>query len=198
MPDLVAVLRDQPADHRHQPGGDLAALRLGQGRALFSAECRLARHPRLKPCGGLVDDVERGLIAVLGRVGPGEEPVAFQHATLGLRVFGGEFLQPQAQIIAGFLPWQPADLVAEDLGRQLAGIHRCRDGDDGVGMDVIDMLSGHIGMQRRVDGGRARVQRKGAMGQIADHLILKCGAAILAFQGAELVHVKRRKAVQLH
>jgi hypothetical protein len=124
MPDLVAVLRDQPANHRHQPGRHRAAFGGGQGRQLFPPKAGLPAVFASSHAAALLMIIQRGLIAVLGRVGPGEQPVAFQHRALGLRVFDGEFLQPQAQFIARLLPRQPADLIAEDLGRQLARIDR--------------------------------------------------------------------------
>ena len=198
MPHLVAVPGNQSPDHRHQSGRDGAAFGRLQRRAGLATECRLACATRLKPGGGLVDDLQRGQVAVLGVVRPGEQAVAFQHRAAHLRVFGRKLLQPQAQFIAGLLPGQPADFVAKDLGRQRARIDRGRDGDDRVGMDVIDVSFRHIGVQRRVDAGRPGVQRKGAMGQIAHHLVLMRDAAILALQRAQLVHVKRGEAVHAH
>ena len=103
-----------------------------------------------------------------------------------------------AQIKARTLPGKPTDFAAIDgLGRRLAA-GRGRQRDHGVWMHMIDMGKGQIGMQRRVDRGRARIEIEGAVGKIAHHLIFELHAAIEFFQTEELVEIKGGKAVQLH
>ena len=97
-----------------------------------------------------------------------------------------EFLQPQAELEARPLPRQPADRVAEDFLGQLLGVLRCGDRDDRVGMHVVDMGVRHIGVQRRVDRGRARIEVEGAVGQVAHHLVFVLDAAIEPLQRASL------------
>ena len=165
---------------------------------LLAAEGLHAFGPRLQPADRAVDDVEGGLVAALRVVAPGEEAVALEHAALRLRVLAREPLQPQAELVARPLPRQPADLVAEDLGRQRLRVLRRGKGDDRIGVHVIDMAAGHIGMERRVDRRRPRVQVEGAVGQVAHHLVLVLDAAIEALQRLELRHDERREAVELH
>ena len=197
MAELRFRLADAAADLRHQSGGDGLAL-VGIGRLRHgAAEDRLAFGLRVEPGDRLVDDLERQLVAVLRRVGPGEQAVALQHDALGVRVLLGELRQPEAEFEAGALPGQPADLVAVDLLRQFLRILRGRDGDDRVGMHVVDMLVGHVGVQRRIDRSRARIQVEGAVRQVADHLVLELEAAIDALQRFQLLLVERRETVEL-
>ena len=189
--DLVPVLRDQPPDRRHQSRRDLAAFCRRQRGARRTAKRGLPHRLRIQPVCRLVDDLERGQIAVLGVIGPGEQSMAFQHRPAHLRVFRREFSQPQTQLVARPLPRKPADLGPEHVFGQRARVDRCCKCDDRVGMDVIDVLARHISVQRRVDAGRARVQVERAVRQEADHLILVRDAAIDAFQSVQFFHVER-------
>ena len=124
--------------------------------------------------------------------------MAFEDDAFCLGIFLGEFREFQTKLEAGAAPAKPADLLAIDLACQVLAGRRRGDRDDGVWMHVVHMGIGKIGVERRVDGGGARIEREGAMGQIADHLILVLGAAIEVFQGFELALIERRKAVALH
>ena len=52
-------------------------------------------------------------------------------------------------------------------------------------------------MQRGVDGGRARVEIEGGVGQVAHHLVFKLDAAIKPLQRPQLVHIERGKTIEL-
>ena len=188
---------DHAANLRHQPCGDDPAFLRRQRYGSGAAEGRLAAGLLREPFDRLVDGGDRGLIAFLGRIAPGEQAVAFQNDTLGVRVVAAECLQPQAELEAGPPPGQPADGVAEDLLRQRPGILCRRDRDDGVGVHVIDEAARHIGMQRRVDRGCARIEVEGAVGQVTHHFILVVAAAIETLQRFQPVHVERGEAVEL-
>ncbi len=123
--------------------------------------------------------------------------MGFEDHALGVRIVEAELFEPETELEARLLPRQPADLVAEDALRQLARILRGGDGDDRIGMHVIDIGPVHIGMERRVDGGGARVEIEGGVGEIAHHLVFEIDAAIEALQGPELVHVEGGKAIEL-
>lgn len=155
--------------------------------------CRLF----LKPGNRLVDDLQGGFVAGPGVVSPCKESVAFQNDPASLRIFKAEFFQPQAQFIARALPGQPADVGAEDLLRDCLAVACRGNGDDCVRMHMVDMAFRHIGMKRGVDGGGARVQVEGAMGQAGDHLVFKLDAAIEPFKCPQLVHVECRKTIHL-
>ena len=65
--------------------------------------------------------------------------------------------QPQAEVEAGALPRKPADGPTPDLLRGPLAARGCRQGDHGVGMNVVDVRERQIGVQRGVDGCGARV-----------------------------------------
>ena len=52
------------------------------------------------------DDVERRLVAGLGRLAPGEQPVAREHHAARRRVLVAETPEPQPELEAGPPPWQ--------------------------------------------------------------------------------------------
>ena len=198
MTDHVLVARDEAPDRRHQPRRDGAALVGCQALIHGAAEGRYVLGLLGQPGGGHVDDLDRRVIAGARGVAPGEQSVAFQDDAIGFRVLAAKGFQPEPQLVSRPLPGQPADPVSEDLARQVLRVCRRGNCNDRVGMNVIDMLSRNIGVQRRVDRGRARVQPEGAMGQVSHHLILVLDAAIKRLQGLQLVHVERGEAVLLH
>ena len=59
---------------------------------------------------------------------------------LAFGCFAADFLQLQAEVEAGPLPGRPDHFVAVDFLRQLGGILRRGDGDDRVGVRVVDVL----------------------------------------------------------
>ncbi|MCY1534212.1 hypothetical protein D9M68_695750 [compost metagenome] len=145
MPDLLLVGADQATDDRHQLAGDIGAGGSVEHRLHCATEGRLGVF-RLEPGDRLVDDLDRRLIGLPGRVAPGEETMAFKHDAACVGVLQAEFFQPQAKLVTRALPGQPADIVAEGLCRQLAAVVGCGNRDDRVGMHVVDMLLRHIGV----------------------------------------------------
>ena len=178
MPDHMLLTRHHAPDRGHQAGRGGATLIGGQALMPGPPEGVFACGLFREPVHGGLDDVQRQVVAVPRVIGPGEQPVAFQHDAPGVRVPGTEVRQPQAQLVSRLFPRQPADGVAEDLLRQGFAVPGRRDGDNGVGVHVIDVPGRDIGVQRRVDAGRAGVQVEGAMGQVGDHLVFVFDAAI--------------------
>ena len=195
MAELALAPADPPADLRHQARRDGATLHTWQGLDGRAAKDRLAGRVFGKPGDRRVDDGERQPIAGLGIVGPGEQTMAFEDDALGVRMGLDEGFEIEAELETGTAPGQPADLGAEDRLCQRPGILRGRDGDDGVRMHVVDMREGHEAVQRRVDGGGARIEVEGAVRQEAHHAVLVCGATIESLERVELVLVQRREAV---
>ena len=78
-----------------------------------------------------------------------------------------------------------------------AGAGRAADGDDRVGVHVIDVAVVDETMQRRIDAGGARIEVEGAMVVEPDHVIFLVGASVDRPQAMQLVHVKRCEAIQL-
>ena len=107
-------------------------------------------------------------------------------------------LELQAEVEAGPLPRQPADLAAEDLLRQPLGVLRGGDRDDRVGVHVVDVRLRDERVQRRVDRRGAGVEVEGAMRQVPHDLVLVIEPAVQALQRLQLVEIQRREAVLLH
>ena len=161
--------------------------------------------PKAAPCvfspshrGGLVDYLQREPIAFLRGRGPGEQPVAAEHHALHVRIGLSHRAKLEPKIKARPLPRQKAKLAAIDLFRQRFGVFARRDRNDRVRMNVIDMAVRDEAVQRCVDRGRARIEVEGAMVVERDHFVLMGEAAIDGFKAVELVHIERRKAVELH
>ena len=197
MADLGLGGADPPAQPRQEAAHDAPALVLRQRLHPGTAE-RGRPIVRIQPILGLLDDPQGGLVAGLAVLGPGEQPVPAQHAADLVRVGARDRLELEAELEPRPLPGQPADRVAIDLARQLLGAGGGGNRDHRVGVDVVDMAVGQIGVQRRVDAGRARVEVEGAVGQVAHHLVLVRDAAIEALQPVELVQIERGEPVELH
>ncbi len=197
MADLGLAGADPAAQPRQQAAHDPPPLVLRQ-----RLEPRPAERGRpvvgVEPVLRLLDDAQRGLVAGLAVLPPGEQPVAAEHAAHMMRVGARDRLQLQPQLVARALPGQPADLVAVDLAGQGLRAPRRRDRDHRVRVDMVDVAIGQVGVQRRVDAGGARVEVEGAVRQVAHHLVLVREAAIEALQLVELGHVERREAIALH
>src|SRR6266478_1772557 len=195
--DLRLLLHDFAAEHGHDglrdglPG--LPRKRLGPRSA--EGHDRLARGQVIR---GELDDLQRARIAGLGGVGPGEETVTGEDHALRVRVLPGEGSDLEAEVEAGALPRQPADLAAEQLGGELPAAGRGGDPDHRVRVHVIDVLVRHKGVERRVDAGRAWVEVEGAVRQVTHHLVLVLQAPVELLQLLELAHVERGEAVELH
>jgi hypothetical protein len=107
-------------------------------------------------------------------------------------------LELQAEVEAGPLPREPANLAAEDLLREPLGVLRGGDRDHRVGVHVVDVRLRDERVQRRVDRGGARVEAEGAVRQVPHHLVLVVEPAVETLQRLQLVEVERREAVLLH
>ncbi len=65
--------------------------------------------------------------------------MARENHSANFRIRADRVAQPQAQVEARSLPWQPSKLAAENLARKSLTAARRRNCDDGIGMNVIDM-----------------------------------------------------------
>ena len=121
-----------------------------------------------------------------------------QHDALVFGMRGGHRAQLEAEIEAGALPRQEAELAAKHRLGQRLGVRAGGDGDDRVGVDMVDVGMRHEGMQGGVDRGGARIEREGAMVEQRDHRVFLVEAAIVALQALQLVEIERREAVAPH
>ena len=80
--------------------------------------------------------------------------MAAENAADRLRIVGLDLGNVQAQLETGPAPRHPDNSVTEDLGRQLLAIHRCRDRDTGIRMEVINVRRVHQPVHRGIDGRR--------------------------------------------
>ncbi len=198
MPDLGPLSSHQSAKPRHQFGGDRLARFERQRRGDLAAKSRTLQQRLVQIGRRPGDEVDGVVVAGLGAVTPADDPMAGQHHAAQAGIGGHIVAQRKAQVEARPLPGQPADLAAIDLFRRGFASGRGGQGDHGVGMHMVDVGERQVGVQRRVDRGRARVEVEGAVGQVAHHLVLVRQAAIELFQAQQLVEIKGRKAVQLH
>ena len=181
MPDLALVRGNLSPNRGQQPGRGLAA-RLRRQRGMARAEKSGFPLVRGEPVGRLLDDAQRRLVAALRSRPPGEQAVSAEHHADIFGMIGRHLAELQAEIEAGTLPRQKADLAAENLLRQLFGVGRGGDRDHRVGVDVIDVACGNKGVQRRIDRGRARIEIEGAMVEQRDHFVFMREAAIEPLQ----------------
>ena len=93
----------------------------------------------------------------------------------------------EPEIEAGPLPRDPSDRAAENLSSQSLALARRRNGNDGVGMHVIDMPVRAERMERRVDARRARVQIERAVRKVRRHLTFVSAAPIQTAEAPKLV-----------
>ena len=197
MSDLALMLRNPAADLRQQPQRRGPALGLWKGAHLLATEGRLAPVV-LKPHSCLVDDPERGVVTLLRAVAPGEQPVAAQDDADIARILPRHFTELDAQIDAGPLPGQEADLAAKDIPGELFGVVGGGYGDDRVRMDMIHMPVGYIAMQAGVDRRRPRIEVEDAMVQRVNHRVFLLEAGVEPLERVELVLIERGEAVELH
>ena len=195
--------RNHPANRRHDPRSHFAAAVDGECLRGHRAEGALAAGVLGQPQRGAIDDVERVLVTGLGRVGPGEQAMCLEHRALELRILLRELAQLQAKLVARADPGQPADFPAKYLFGQRPGIGRGRDGDERVGMHVIDVRPVDQAMQRRVDAGRARIQVESAV-RVQRHqravgvLVGGLRRTVELLQRPKFLHVQRGETIQLH
>ena len=152
--DHPQVGRGQAADHRGERGRLGAAVGLGQRLVAGDHRAERVGLAVLGDVGlGGADDVERVGLALPRRVPPGRDAVAAEDAADRLRVGPLDLGDVEAELEAGTAPGHPHDAVAEDLLRQGLAVGRRRDGDAGVGVQVVDVGGVDEAVHGRVDRG---------------------------------------------
>ncbi len=149
------------------------------------------RDVRLRPR----DEFDGGLVAGARGVAPADQAMSAQnHATQG-GMGDGEIAQAQGEPEAGPLPVEPADLVAVDLLHEAPSAGGGSQGDDRVGMDVVDVRGGEQCVQRRVDRRRGATRLAEATREQCDLVVLVLDPAVPAFQGADPHDVQSGQAL---
>ncbi len=167
-----------------------------QGRIV--TPLRRRRQAGIDGVDGTADECDAGVITVTRGLSPAEQTVAFENEATPLRMGAYQFADAQAEIETWALPANPADFVTIyplGYGLRLMG---GRNGDDGIGVQVIDMTVGNEGMQRRIDTGGARIEPEGAVRQQPHHVVFGITALIKLFQTLHAIEIERGEAVALH
>ena len=140
--DQPALLTHLSAEPRQDGGQPLVANLLGQALVLGSTEdgrvASLGLILRFNESRRLFDVFEGGEVALLVVLIPGDESVLSHHNGLGLGVFAADLLHRQSQFKTGAHPGDVIHGVPEDFPRQFHAAARGGDGDDCVGVHVID------------------------------------------------------------
>ena len=103
----------------------------------------------------------------------------------------------EPEVEAGTLPRDPSELAAEDLTRQPLALSCRRNGNDGVGMHVIDMAVRAERMERRVDARGARVQIERAVRKVRRHLAFVSATRDTDGRGPEACPMTARRTRQV-
>ena len=171
---------------------------------LGAAEGRAALVVRFQITGRLFDQRERQVVTGFVVISPVDQAVAAQDDADAARIGRDRLSKHQAQVEARSLPIDPDDRVAVNLAGKLPPIAAGSDGDDGVGVAVIDMPIGDEGVQRRVDRAGARIQVVDAMRVHGDHGVFDWRLDALDFRRVvdvlqlhQLVPVKRGEVFAL-
>ena len=97
--------------------------------------------------------------------------------------------------------WKPGrrhgtqrDPIAEAARGQGLAVGRGREGDPGVGVEVVDVVGGQQAVHRRVDRRRRAAPAVQAVVERGDHLVLALDARIDVGEGAQPVEPQDRQA----
>src|SRR5262249_26120121 len=145
----------------------------------------------------LIDRLDAVQVAVALGVPPCEESVAAEHETIAARIRVDCPAQHQRQLEAGTLPGDPDEPPPEGGVEllQLASPVRARgEGDRPVGMQMVHMIEGQQGVERRVDRWSDEIVTECAQRIERNHLVLARFAAVLRGEALELVEVQQRES----
>ena len=100
----------------------------------------------------------------------------------------------EAELEPRTTPRHPHHPVAEDLGGQSLAIGGGRDGDAGVGVQVVDVGGVDQGVHRGVDAGGGATLAEQAVVEGGHHLVLAFDAGVDADEGPHPVEAQHREA----
>ncbi len=206
--DEALLLGDLSAEPREDGGEGGVAGRRIQSLILGAAEglgvSALVGVFFLDVGGGFFDEVERAGVADLFVVVPRDEAVLAHHDGFHVGLLAGDFLHGEAELEAGAHPGHVGHVAAEDFLGELFAVLGSGDGDDRVGVHVIDVLAGEEGVQRGIDRGGARIEVERGVEIHVHHRVFGLGldafvglGGIDLLEGDELVLVEGREVVAL-
>ena len=191
--------RRERADHAPEHRRDLgeqASPRVPIERRRHSRTERLRLRVLVEPVGRLLNDPEGRFIARASGRAPGDGAVPAENQSLQVGVAAGDLAHLQSEVEPRTLPGNPRELAAEDARHQPLAVPRGGDGDERVGVHVIDVAVGDEGVEGRVDAAGPRIEIERTVRKLPRHLVFVLEAAIPRLQRAELVEIQRREALE--
>ena len=194
--DLAAVARRDAAQVREEGGGAAAAfVGLGQrGTARVDRSERLVDGPLRHVCGRLADDPQASFLDLLARRPPRGQPVTAEDGADD-PLLAGQLPHRPAQLPARPLPRHPRHRAAPDLLDQLLAVGGAGQGDDAVGMQVVDVRVLDQRVHRGVDRRGGTAGPVAAVGEQPDHLVLVLDAAVDPVQAHQPVSLEHRETL---
>ena len=193
--DLTAVAGGDSAQVREEGGGPALAVSLGPcGPGVVDRTERLVDRLLLQVCGRLTDDPQAPLFDLLAGRAPGGQPVTAEDRADDVRI-GGQLAHRPSQLPAGPLPRHPRHRPAPDLVDQLLAVGGAGQGDDAVGVQMVDVPMVDQSVHGGVDRRRGTARSVAAVGEQPDHLVLVLDAAVDPVEADQPVTLEDREAV---
>ena len=136
---------------------------------LAAAEPERAPRCFLDRSRGARDEFDRVPVALLGRLAPRDEPVSFQEHRARRWIRVEEVGDPPRHVEPRTLIVEPHGLGPEGRLGELEPAGRRREGDDRVGVRMVDVLRRHERVQQGLDRGARLVGAERAMAEVVDH-----------------------------
>ena len=195
---LRAAGADETAQAGHQ-GNHRGAACIRFARFHRTAAVRSLRfHGFIEMARRIADEPYGPLITCTRIVAPADETVPSEDDAFEIRARPNKIAQLQAKRKAGPFPGQPADAAAPDFACGRLTVRRCRKRDDGIGVHMVDVREREIGVKRRINRCRPRIERERAVREITDHLVFVLYAAIKRLEPEQPIEIERREAIALH
>src|SRR5262249_29437436 len=145
---------------------------------------------------GPVDNLQRRFVAGPIVIAPGAHAVMAQEHTLRTRVLFNQRFDEQADIKAGTLPWNVDHIVAIDLPAEPFLMHRRRNRDHRVRVQVVDMTVWNESVQWSINRTCPRIEIEDTVTIEGVHPILCCGLCT-TFRMAEVKPLHRPDLIEI-
>ncbi len=143
-------------------------------------------------CG--VDDPQRVRLGLVARVTPGGDAMAAEDAADRVRVGGLDRGDVLAELPAGATPGNPDHFLAERPRGERFAVRGRREGDAGVGMQVVDVRGIHQSVHGGVDRGGSTALAVEGIVERGDHLVFALDPGIDLAQRAQAVESQHGEA----
>ena len=136
---------------------------------------------------GTRDQLERRGLALLAGVAPADHAVPAEHCAARVGDAALEVAEREPELEARAPPGQPADVVAVALGDERLAVVGGGERDHRVGMEMVDVVLGDEGVQRRVDRRHRAAVAEAAVRVEADDVVLVHARGVHALERAHPV-----------